>query len=429
MAVKTEPLGDRIRTLRLERGLSQEVLAEPNYTAAYISQIENGKRNPSREVLEHIADRLGIDVDYLISGRDPNEDILLEIEIQKAIAELRGGAVKGSTKTLFALRDRAKELDHTRALVDAELGVALALYRSGRIPDALGAYSRALEYSPANHASWVTSAIAGQARCLFQMGDTLEAIHLLESHLLELQARDEADPSAFVEVYSALIPVYFESGMIERAKRAATEGWKIAPTIPDPEPRACLYVNRAQLMLLQGEPREALVSLALAADIYSHLGWYAEATKVSLARALAMTEEGDLDGAQTILVEALEGSAVGQADRVRALTQLALISRLKGDLERASNVAQEAIDAAGESVVGAGAEAKREAGICAHALGDSGKAERLWTEALDVFCETGDHEEAAKTARLLGDHFASTGRHEEAVNVYRRGLSSVQALR
>jgi transcriptional regulator with XRE-family HTH domain len=43
-----ESVGERIRRLRLERGMSQRDLAEPGISYAYLSRIEAGARKPRR---------------------------------------------------------------------------------------------------------------------------------------------------------------------------------------------------------------------------------------------------------------------------------------------------------------------------------------------------------------------------------------------
>lgn len=81
-----------------------------------------------------------------------------------------------------------------------------------------------------------------------------ESVYALEAHLDDLEREPNPDPGCLVETYAALIPGYLESGMVEAAKEVAAKGWELAPRITDVERRACLYVNRAQLMLMQGEP-------------------------------------------------------------------------------------------------------------------------------------------------------------------------------
>jgi transcriptional regulator with XRE-family HTH domain len=59
----TEKFGIRLKTLRKEKGLSQEELAEKSgLNRPYISGIEQGKRNVSLEVIEKLAEALGIEI-------------------------------------------------------------------------------------------------------------------------------------------------------------------------------------------------------------------------------------------------------------------------------------------------------------------------------------------------------------------------------
>lgn len=60
-------LGIAILQLRKQQGLSQERLAlEADIDRRYMSDVENGKRNISLDIIERIASRLGIDVSELL---------------------------------------------------------------------------------------------------------------------------------------------------------------------------------------------------------------------------------------------------------------------------------------------------------------------------------------------------------------------------
>ena len=64
-----EQLGMRIRFLRQQRHWSQEDLAlNANINKNYISDLENGRRNPSLEILERIAITFGITLAELFKG-------------------------------------------------------------------------------------------------------------------------------------------------------------------------------------------------------------------------------------------------------------------------------------------------------------------------------------------------------------------------
>lgn len=64
-----EQLGMRIKYLRQKLHWSQEDLALiANINKNYISDLENGRRNPSLEILERIANAFGISLAELFKG-------------------------------------------------------------------------------------------------------------------------------------------------------------------------------------------------------------------------------------------------------------------------------------------------------------------------------------------------------------------------
>lgn len=64
--------GDRLKTLRTERGWSQADLADKiGSDARQVSRYENGRVAPSLDVLAKIADTLDISLDYLVIDTAP----------------------------------------------------------------------------------------------------------------------------------------------------------------------------------------------------------------------------------------------------------------------------------------------------------------------------------------------------------------------
>ena len=65
----TKKLGDRIRELRAETGLSQEKFAlKIDMDRTYFSSVEAGKRNVSIINIKKIADGLGVSLSELFEG-------------------------------------------------------------------------------------------------------------------------------------------------------------------------------------------------------------------------------------------------------------------------------------------------------------------------------------------------------------------------
>jgi transcriptional regulator with XRE-family HTH domain len=127
----TETLGERIRRLRVQQGLSLARVVGDDVSRAFLNQVEMGKARPSIRVLRILAERLGTEVEYLLDGRQAGVDRELSLE-------------KG--RVLIALGDYRRALTALRAAVhaydwplgtDARLAQAEALIGAGRRDEAL----------------------------------------------------------------------------------------------------------------------------------------------------------------------------------------------------------------------------------------------------------------------------------------------------
>ena len=63
-------LGEKIKTLRKEKKLTQTDLAGSELTKSMLSQIENGKATPSMKTLQYIADKLECETSFLLEEDD-----------------------------------------------------------------------------------------------------------------------------------------------------------------------------------------------------------------------------------------------------------------------------------------------------------------------------------------------------------------------
>ncbi len=97
----TERIGGRVRLLRLERGLTQQALADGEYTKAHMSAIEKGRVRPSLTTLEHLAERLEVPLAAFLV-EDPPEPIPTRSRIRgvaigdgRIVGELDDGRIVG----------------------------------------------------------------------------------------------------------------------------------------------------------------------------------------------------------------------------------------------------------------------------------------------------------------------------------------------
>src|SRR5262249_12070361 len=79
-------LGERVRQLRVAAGMTQSDLAGDRFSKEYVSQIERGKTRPTRETVEWLAARLGVDPGFLANGVATDERGRLEGALARAEA-------------------------------------------------------------------------------------------------------------------------------------------------------------------------------------------------------------------------------------------------------------------------------------------------------------------------------------------------------
>lgn len=99
-------LGERIRKLRKEKGLTLQILAGEELSKGMLSLIENNKANPSMESLAYIAERLGVDRNELLEEVSTAElrELLEKVEkLYKAVI---------ASKELFEEHRRIVEMIH-----------------------------------------------------------------------------------------------------------------------------------------------------------------------------------------------------------------------------------------------------------------------------------------------------------------------------
>src|SRR6266511_3721447 len=79
-------LGERLRQLRMSAALTQTDLAGERFSKEYVSQIERGKTRPTRETVEWLAAKLGVDATFLEKGVSADERSRVEAKLARAEA-------------------------------------------------------------------------------------------------------------------------------------------------------------------------------------------------------------------------------------------------------------------------------------------------------------------------------------------------------
>lgn len=417
-------LAERIRKLRIERGLTQGEVAEPAYTPAYISTIEAGKRNPSARALHHIAAKLGVTVDELESGVSASFEAETELRMQQGWEALYHGDYGAAQGHFAHVEADAIEYSMPRLRARALVGLGLWAERQGQNEDALASFEEAEEFFRA-HAPRpaAAEAVAGIARCHQMRGDHRFACHVLESFLIDLQKHKLEEPGALMRIYASLVWPYMELGMHGRASEVAGKALRLQSQVEAPEEIASMYLNVARVLLNEGKARDALESLRKAEEIYSALNWRTETARARHNRGMVYLAEGDLESARSELTVALDSfREVGYIrSEALVLNELARLQRVLGDREAAEDLARRALELLSDM------EAVPELALAHRELAlnlvrkDAETAATHLEKSIELYEASGEVLHAADTRRLLGDLLAKQ-QSPTALGQYRKAL-------
>ena len=125
-------LGQRIRSARIEKGLTQRQLVGDHITRNMLSKIENDSATPSVRTLEYIARRLELPVSYFIA-----DSIYSDGSSPDGLDEMRKAYKEGRYAECLRLLEQHKEVSTTDEgyllMARSALGAAHAAFREGDV--------------------------------------------------------------------------------------------------------------------------------------------------------------------------------------------------------------------------------------------------------------------------------------------------------
>ncbi|WP_079036280.1 helix-turn-helix domain-containing protein [Streptomyces silaceus] len=426
-------IGRRVLRLRGERGLTQRQLAEPAYTPAYVSTLESGKVRPSEAALRHLAERLDVTYEELVTGRPAHLAAGLRLRLTDARRALATGAPEDAAALFRALHEEAVRHDLAEEEAAALLGLGDCLLESGDLTgarDCFASVERLLADEPLPRR---VPAIRGRATAHLLTGELRYACYLLESALDELNASGLHDPEALLLLYTASIAPYMDMGAHARAAHAAELALALAPGVGDPALVAGMHRGVARTLIAEGRIAEADASLAKAQDLYRQLHIRTELAHCHWMRGYVHAQDGDLEQAESELRTARDILASKRAALFteQVEVELADVLRRRGKTDEAQALLRPLLAqgtdqgtgplGAGRGAVHAGG-AHRLLGLIAEERGDTEQAEEHYCAALSLLERSSAAGDLADLCRLLGDLLRRTGRVEAAMDAYRTGL-------
>ncbi|MEU9510624.1 helix-turn-helix transcriptional regulator [Micromonospora sp. NPDC048170] len=416
-------LGVRLQRLRAARGLTQRALAEPRYTAAYVSAVEGGRRVPSADAVAHFAERLGVTPADLTTGRSPADVVRLRLR-------LVGADLAGSTDEASAVCREvavaAAELDDRVLEARARLGLAGVALHSDDSAAASAEVDRAeaLLAGAAGHVR--AEAAAGRAAVVYHAGDPRYARYLLTEARDALTRDGFPDPSTLLTLHAELALCHVALGEEEAAAEAAGQALALA-VLAEPARVAHLHLTVAGSLLASGRTAEAAVAAEQARQAARQVAMRVQLACCHRARGQGRRAAGDLAGALADLATAHTALAdTGHPTLALEIgVELAEVYHALGQPERAEALLCDATDLGDDAVL---ARANRVRGLLRDDAGDRPGAERHLRAAADGYRAAGRRRELAAVVLLLAQRLDQWGRPGDALDLLRDGLHQVERL-
>jgi transcriptional regulator with XRE-family HTH domain/CRP-like cAMP-binding protein len=297
-------LGQRLRALRIERGLSQADLAGDLVSPSYVSLIESDRRSPERDVLDGLARRLGCSSLYLESGVAPEEINEQRLRLQFAeIARANGELTEARDQFTDLARAAAGEIRHA-----AVWGLARTEEALGDLHPAMKHLDTLLEAARVGEPGAPGLLILLNARCRVYRtaGDLARSIEVGEAALRQVRELGLEGTEDEIRLASSLVGTYWARGDMFSAQHLASQVIERAEKLNAREAQGNAYWNASLVAAARGDLTLALElaakTLALLAETSPALGL--AAMRITYAWLLLRRDPPALDEADALLARA-----------------------------------------------------------------------------------------------------------------------------
>jgi transcriptional regulator with XRE-family HTH domain len=417
--IGAEPIGVRLKHLRLERGLSQRDLSSPGVSYAYISRIEAGARTPSVKALRMLAQKLQVSVEYLETGRDMRDVDERELRLADAELELRVAGNPGEAeRKLDELLEEARRAGDARCVTRAEIALGLVAARRGNHLDTVERLEPALAGGTvAAHSRPDAFAVLGQAYTALGAPD--RAVRLFEQCRADVREQCPKDVGTHVRYSTLLSDALDDAGDHDRAAETIRGAVAQADDAVGSHARARQEWSLAHTAASEGRSTEGLEHIRRALALLDITEQSAELARAQLVAAGVEAAAGRVEETRARLERA--DRLLGAAPEPRELALLhigrARLATLEGDGSRAVAFARQALEALGDFQ-------GRDEGAAFWALadglavnGDTDEASETFRRAVDLLAIHGRRHDAARACRRWGEILQDAGRADEAAVV------------
>ena len=425
-------LGERVRQLRINQGLTQTDLAGERFSKEYVSQIERGKTRPTGETVTWLAERLNVDAGFLLNGVSSGERERVESVISRAEAALESYDYAGVAPILGGVSEALARVSAPDLELRALTSEAWAQMYLGEVRDAIRLLERARQL-----AEDVAFTDVDRADVLFRLGAcryNLSSIATSVSLLSQaLKLADESEMpcdrlrSLILEWRSRC---YQRQRDFEAAREDIERALELANGIDDRYGMAQAHFQASLVAERQGRWVLSRTHAEQAKTLYEEIAHQTNVGKLlnnlgGLNFLLGKPDEAIAYLKESFRVALEVGSDLDAGFAVSSLAQVHLRT---GELELAEEQARHALELLDgrDDYVDEIGNAQLVLGRSLLEQGRLDEAQAMFTEAESSFGQlsSASHRAAAWIAR--GDLEAKRGEDRAAADLYRRAAEALQ---
>jgi transcriptional regulator with XRE-family HTH domain len=423
-----ETVGQRLRRLRLEQGLSQRELSDLGVSYAYISRIEASARRPSVKALRMLARKLGVSAEYLETGSEISATGQRELQLADAELGLRLDNTEIQVDEIESILRESDALGDAVTATRARITLGLVAARRGDHTEAISQLEQAIASDIVDAASR-PDVYATLGRIHAATGNPRQAVELFERGLADLERLAPNDSASRVRFSTYLSYALTDMGNLGRAQEVVEDALRHADENADPYTRVRLYWSLGRIAYEQDRPLVALehfrraVALLEATEDTLHLA------RGYLSVAAAVLESGQDPQESARLVENAErllGASSEPGDLAVVRWLQALLATRTGKHADGARYARESLALAdgipNQHALAAIALAEALAGAGDPAAGET------FVGAITELEAHGTVRELAEALRSYGRYLRTVNRESEALDVLDRAATVATGL-
>ena len=236
-------LGERLRQLRVAAGMTQTDLAGDRFSKEYVSQIERGKTRPTRETIEWLAQKLGVDPGFLERGVSADERRRVETLLARAEALSGSGQFDEAVEEFENCKTAVLATGVTELEVRHLSGEAWARMEAGEVRHAIELLNRARMLSEAPEFSDVDRAeiFFRLGVCRYQLSSIATAVGLLNEALTLAEGSQLPCDRLRADILGWRSRCYRRQRDLEAAREDVEHALELAQALDDPRKTADVY--------------------------------------------------------------------------------------------------------------------------------------------------------------------------------------------